>query len=503
MKLGKKLLLTSLGLVPLGLASLSVFSLVMLTTSSDGTKKEEGEQSQTKDLNLSSSLKVSGSIAELLPTDESILVDYATIIENKIKESETLKKSLITNYSSLSDEQASKLNFDVTIASIEKGSWGGTVEYSSWSVVEGSKIKNIFYSSKSSQFNITSLADLKAKLNPQTLKQIMVDAGYINSNSTNTFVLNKESKIAIDDSNDYLHINVVETTPSTVALAVDGYNGTTYTSKTNQLDLCLPVSDINVIFKDAKISVTTEDTSVNDKTNQEIEFVYNVGIDSSFDANVIPKQIYFDDTNMTTFDVKDVIQKLNWGQVNDQTVALNYETIGQSIKVFNTTFSDVSLMETPTEENPNNYSLSLVSTPNDGYSWVDGTSEARTLTFKNIDISIKTAIYKTEGIEYQLDILLSAEPSVENLTAYLNTNEGKEALKKVERTLLNNQDNFKHVTFTYDSTTPIAQVSGTTNKMFKVTFIVAPENKFSFKNNDNKSIKVVVTFTGVKKQSTI
>lgn len=402
MKLGKKLLLASLGL-----ASLSVAVPVILTSCSDGTKKDDGEQSQTKDLTLASSLTVSGSIVDLLPTDESTPVNYAAIIENKIKESETLKKSLITNYSSLSAEQVKKLNFDVTTVSIENGSWGGTVEYSSWSGAEGSKIKNVFYASKSAQFDITSPADLKSKLTAETLKQIMVDAGHINADSTNTFTLNEESKIAVDDSKDYLHINVVETTPSTATPTADGDNGATDTSKTTQLDLCLPVSDINVIFKDAKISVTIEDTSVNDKTNQPIEFDYNVGIDGSFDANDAPKQVIFEDEQMTTFDVKDVISKLNWGQVDGETVTLNSETIGQSIKVFNTTFSDATLTETPTEENPNNYSLSLVATTNSGYTWVDGTSEAKTLTFENIDISIKTAIYTETGAEYQGEIFFN------------------------------------------------------------------------------------------------
>lgn len=96
-----------------------------------------------------------------------------------------------------------------------------------------------------------------------------------------------------------------------------------------------------------------------------------------------------------------------------------------------------------------------------------------------------------------MKFFLTEDPSVDNLTAYLNSDEGKATLVKVEETLLNNQEKFKHVTLTYDSTTPITP--GTSSNTYKVSFIVTPKSKFSFKDNNEKSVKIEVAFTAVKK----
>lgn len=347
---------------------------------------------------LQSKISLVGSLSNIYDgkTDTNDLL--ATDIKNN-------PEKVFTNY----DELKGK-NFTITVdGEFSKDStWSGdnyskdSYGKSSWGSTTIDADKTIYYNSKSSQIDISSLNDLKTKLSNDFLKNAFKEAGVTIEDNTTLSVSNK---LGLTDG-DLLHVNIVA---NTSAKAITNY------------DLQIPVSDINLDIQKCNITISGNDVET---VNQEVEINYNIGIQDKM-TYTGPTDVQQLDTTATETSVmtklgfvkiSKVVQKNSFnisreGESTDATaINLDSDKIGQTFGIYNTTFSNPKLTleeSTPStqagETNTNylTYKMTVDGTPNSGYYFEDGTNTSKSFSF-DVKINQKTATFDTSNDKWTI-----------------------------------------------------------------------------------------------------
>lgn len=304
-----------------------------------------------------------GSFSDLFTADNKIQ-NVGNVISQKVQASEQLKAHLITNYVDFNRAQKDSLNIVVTTPN--DVSWGGTKAYADWKPQDSANI--VYYAAKSPKISVASAAALKTYLQATQLKQIMVDAGRITADSSNNYAIVNDDKAELDTHKDYLDVSVQETSGAT----------------TTNLDLRIPVSDIQLVFsgQNAKVSVRSseESTLVSAATADLNTLSYSVGIDSNVYLDpAFNRSVILDNLDMSPMNIA---SSLGLTTNSNSTQVINDERIAELTQVFNATFTwPVTLYDSK------NTTLYFSATPDSGYTWTDGSTSIKLIEFDSLKVS--------------------------------------------------------------------------------------------------------------------
>lgn len=365
---------------------------------------------------LQSHFELVGSVSDLFNSNKE-LTNIGDLFTSKINNSEELKWQLISNYYEFSDAQKEKLNIKITTSDSSTGNtkWGGTTDFKTWST--NAQVVN--YNINLPAFDITNGYDLKTQLSDATkLKEIMKNSGRTNANNAaTTYTLVDSSQIQIDNYKDYFNINVSETLNNT----------------TTQLNLKLPVSDINLIASNAKVSVSHSDSNLVETKEAAISLSYNVGIDNTV---VLPssfnKTLTLDTTEIT---VASVINKLGFNAITVRTTAsnsdvpilLNNEKIAETTQIFNVQFGNPRLSN-------DNKKLMFDIAPTDNHYFNDGSNNTKVVSIDGLTITSKPV--PNDAI-FASNFTVADTYNLNNYTASLDNFKAWVASGTVRTTLIN------------------------------------------------------------------
>lgn len=186
--------------------------------------------------------------------------DLTNLIQQQLNNENNLKR-LIKN---ISDYQSDLSNMQVSVTNkiiVDNNSWGD-VGYESWKQLGN----RVMYSSKADIINITSLSDLKQKINDkQFLLKILANCSLVNPNPNLTgykyFGLYSNSNYGLD--NDGVHINawVAKNSDSSEDITSIGLN------------VIIPYQQINFVVDNINISVSGSDVNTVNGTLK-INYIY-------------------------------------------------------------------------------------------------------------------------------------------------------------------------------------------------------------------------------------
>ncbi len=501
-KISKKILLTTLGIT-----GFAVATPLILTSCGDNTSTQ-GEGSMNSDTpsgkitpTFNSSLEVIGTIESLFDTQGNF-VDVGALFTNRIKENATLKSKLISNYSSFTKEQQDSLVVSITTNKQTDIQWGGTTSYTQWGAT--ANIEVVYYSIGSQQLDVSSPKDLKNQLTTTKLKQIMTEIGSPNASQPNaTYVLESNSQIAFDSQKDYVNIHVKES----------------FNNSTKDINLRIPVSDLNLVLKDANVSVTSSNSNVQ-PTTATLTLDYNVGIDPTVHLKPEFSQNIQVDANSQINDVNAVLEKLGFIKYNiintasssqvslksTNTPSLDNEKIGETTQVFNTQFSNPILTN-----NVGSHSLSFDAVPTNGHYWTDGTRTSRKVSINNLKITSKNlpldATFKS-NVDYEGSGSPTGPASLEKFKVWWTSvptgNQPDQTvasgyLQILKPQLEQSTEGFANVTLTYAGDDNIGWDSS--RNMPTIKFTVAPKENHAFADSVPGLKEVVVTITGLNWQN--
>ncbi|RXY95979.1 hypothetical protein D8X55_05005, partial [Malacoplasma penetrans] len=263
----------------------------------------------------------------------------------------------------------------------DTGNWGNSTN--AQDNVEIQEANKLLYPTQTTELNISYLSDLKEQLNDDAkLEKILDDAGATVDADTVYSVNNGlgfTNKNSGSENRDLLHVNVVGT--KTTA-------GQTPTTTTTNYDLQIPVSDLNLEI--SNLSVTVKGSNVTE-TTATTNFTYNIGINDA--ENYVDPSTKPTATEEEAGKLDDVLVKLGYataatGGATETT--LNNDAIIQGLGIYNVTFARTTTEGVqgivPKEDASNNgnektYTITLSATPNQGYVWEDGTSNAKDISF--------------------------------------------------------------------------------------------------------------------------
>ncbi|WP_412032559.1 P35 family lipoprotein [Malacoplasma muris] len=498
-KISKKILLTTLGIT-----SFAIATPLILTSCGDNTNNTQGGGSTNPDTpsgqkitpTLNANFEVIGTIESLFDVQGN-LVDVGNLFTKMVKENPSLKSKVISNYSSFTKEQQDSLVVQITTNKQTDIQWGGTTSYESWGATAN---EVVYYSIGSQQLDVSSPKDLKNQLTAEKLKQIMTEIGSSNAPEPNaTYALESNSQIAFDAKKDYVNIHVKET----------------FNSTTKDINLRIPVSDLNLVLKNATVNVTSSDSNVL-PTTATLALDYNVGIDPT--VHLIPEfshdiQV---DADSQINDVNAVLEKLGFMKYNRvnkasssevslksaTTPSLDNEKIGETTQVFNTQFSNPNL-----KKNNGKYSLSFDAVPTNGHYWVDGTTTSRKVSINNLNITSKN-LPQDATFKSTVDYVGTGSPtgpaSLEKFKAWWTSvptgNQPDQTVASGYLQILIPQleqstEGFANVTLTYAGDNNIGWDSSRNMPTIKLT--VSPKENHAFKDDVPGAKEVVVTLTGL------
>lgn len=297
---------------------------------------------------LKSSINFSGDLSKIY--DSSSGANRKTT-NTLLKEEFTKNPELIfTNAKELENK-----NFEIEVDGgfSATNDWKGT-PYSGTGGWKDSVLRSVFYAESLSSIDITSLNDLKTKLDNTTIAKIIAAASLTFSNTTYTV----QNELSLENG-DLLHVNVLGTIKNN--------------SKTFTLDLQIPISDLNLVIPNLSISVTGTDIEPIDK--QEVNLDFNIGINekTNFDQGA---------TKLTKDNVVDgdkALVALGYASTSNNVTTLNNAKISSAIGIYNCTFSASTVVLKSADTNT--YTINLVAKPNTDYVWEDGTNSSKLVSF--------------------------------------------------------------------------------------------------------------------------
>ncbi|BAC44054.1 hypothetical protein D8X55_02930 [Malacoplasma penetrans] len=307
-----------------------------------------------------------------------------------------LIKKIKSNLGLVFENESELVNKDINIkleSDFSNSEWIGetyNVTNKNWGSDTTTKLT---YAHSLAQINFSSLNDLKMQLSDQIkIKEILKESG-VPDTYLNTYKI--ENKTGLTENN-ILHINVIEVGKSSP----------------KNYDLQIPVSDLKLVLPQVNVLVSENDIN---SINQPIDINFNIGIESHSNyvgpvetqiiderasANSILEKLGFikmtntknsNKTNMT-------FTEINGASVTTN-IDLDSDKVGETLGVFNTTFSDVKLTRisewnpydvVSTEDNYLTYKIDLNGRPNKGYYFEDGTTESKEFSF-NVKTTERTA----------------------------------------------------------------------------------------------------------------
>lgn len=435
-----------------------------------------------------------GTIESLFDTQGN-LVDVGALFTQMIKDNPSLKSKVISNYSSFTKEQQDSIVVQITTNKQTDIQWGGTTTYETWGAT--ANIEVVYYNIGSQQLDVSSPKDLKNQLTAEKLKQIMTEIGSSNAPEPSaTYALEANSQIAFDAKKDYVNIHVKET----------------FNNNTKDINLRIPVSDLNLVLKDAAVNVTSSNSNVQ-PTTATLSLDYNVGIDPT--VHLIPEfshdvQV---DANPQINDVNAVLEKLGfikYNKVNIEsssqvslksatTSSLDNEKIGETTQIFNTQFSNPQLTN-----NTGKHSLSFDAVPMNGHYWTDGTTASRRLSINNLNITSKNlpqdATFQST-VDY--DDSAASVPGSASLESFKNwwtssPGQGQTISDNALRTLIpavTQSNGFANVVLTYAGDNNISWDATRNLPIIKLN--VTPAENHAFATDAPKIREVLVSWTNI------
>lgn len=268
-------------------------------------------------------------------------------------------KSNLSKYFSNGNDLKTVENLNIRVEGNfpETSVWTGE-PYEVWS--KTTRFKGI-YSSSSQKINITSLNDLKTKLNSIGLGKFLLDSNLLFRDASFT-ILNQLGFTG----GDLIHVNILVNSP--------------YTQGTFTVDVGIPTSDINLIISNLKIASFGDNVTLQ---SVPVNFTYNIGINDSVDfikptTGVTP----LSDANKNN--VNEALVSLGFAtrniDSNPGTYTLNPDKISAALGVFNCTFEGISIKDV-SNGSSRSFTISLIATPNNNYYWEDGTNTSKELSF--------------------------------------------------------------------------------------------------------------------------
>lgn len=234
------------------------------------------------------------------------------------------------------------------------------------------KVKSFVYSDSLPKLNISSLDDLYTQIyakdkGRQFISNVIKAAGekisgaYLwvvddklgltNSKSTTSY--------GATDNDVVLHVSAIAIQPR----------------KSMPIDIQIPVSSINLDLSNCKVLIEGNDKVNETSTTASVK--YNIGINSkvNFDQPTNTPTI----TNANATNVNEALVSLGYAtKSKDGTYTLNNYKISTGLGIFNCSFKPKSIVEKSTTKT---YTITITTTPNDGYVWEDGDNASKDLTF--------------------------------------------------------------------------------------------------------------------------
>lgn len=322
-------------------------------------KPETPEVSNKFGLIKNANLSIVGNIEDLIGDFDG----KTNKIEQKIQNS--MLSSIISNYDSYKDKNVS---VGLLMPDSVRSTWGGTNGYDTW----GKNVSGSVYYPSNSIISVKSFGELKTFFSDAKLKEIMV-AAKVNGAESKSYTLNTYSKVSLDSTKTYLHINVIETTR---------LNNSTATQTTKELDFRLPVSnlqfDLSGVYAFVKATGLGEDAG-------NINIKYTVGV-QNFTNQVVSTVVA--DQNQT---YAALVTGAGWTQNGNVHTSLNNDKIAQELGIFNVNFQVLNEKTVAVNKGDGIWTAKLWATPKAGMTWVDGTKNG-----KYIEVDFKGNITDTK-----------------------------------------------------------------------------------------------------------
>ncbi|BAC44498.1 hypothetical protein D8X55_04485 [Malacoplasma penetrans] len=303
----------------------------------------------TPDLNQT--INLTGSVSKIFDTTTTsgTRKDTNTVIAEDIKANPE-------NYFSNGSDLKTISDLAVTVnGNFPTSTWTGS-PYETWKSTVTSTNVGI-YSPSLPQLNISSLSDLKTKINQLGIYNVLLTSGLTYSGATFAF----QNELGFTDD-DLLHVCVRVTS--------------TYGNV--NVDLGIPLSSINLTV--SALAVSVNGTGVQTLTNGNTNYTYNIGIDDTVNFTKPTTVSPLTEENKTN--VNEALVSLGFAtkntNSNPNTYTLDSTKISKALGVYNCTFEGIAIQE----DSANNYTITLKATPNANYNWDSGTNESRELTFK-------------------------------------------------------------------------------------------------------------------------
>nr|P0DI99.1 RecName: Full=Lipoprotein p33; Flags: Precursor [Malacoplasma penetrans] len=237
--------------------------------------------------------------------------------------------------------------------------WTGDA-YSKWSAVADTH-KGV-YKSTSKQLNINSLKDLKSQLDTSAKIKAICDESNLVFSTADADSYKIQNELGFTGG-DLLHINVTAT----------------QAGKTLNMDLGIPVSDLNLKITDLKVSVTASNNSTGNNvaavSDLTTNFTYNIGIKEEVTAPTEKPNLAKTDKG----EVMKVLKALGYTQTGDET-KLDNDKVSNSLGLYNCEFTAVSA--TPVEGSEDKFTIKLKAKPLTDYVWEDGTNTEKEISFE-------------------------------------------------------------------------------------------------------------------------
>ncbi|BAC44531.1 hypothetical protein D8X55_04540 [Malacoplasma penetrans] len=313
----------------------------------DNQGNTENPQNQKVTPKLKSSINFSGDLGKIY--DSSSGTNRKTT-DTLLEEEFTKNPDLIfTNAKELEDKD---FKIEVDGGFDTNNAWTGT-PYSGTGGWKTSVLRSVFYAESLSSIDITSLNDLKTKLDNATISKIITAASLQFSNTTYTV----QNQLSLENG-DLLHVNVLGTIGNS--------------SRSFTLDLQIPISDLNLVIPNLSISVSGTDVELIDK--QEVNLDFNIGINENTNFNQGATTL----TKDNVVDADKALVALGYATTSNNVTTLNNTKISSAIGIYNCTFSASTVVLKSTDTNT--YTINLVAKPNTEYVWEDGTNTSKIIS---------------------------------------------------------------------------------------------------------------------------
>lgn len=294
---------------------------------------------------------------------------------------------MIIDYDNFSQDEKESIRVNVPNINKENDKWG-SIDYSDWKNGTTEAFVNYY----DEFIHITSLNDLKLKINNnETLKKLLAASSINTDNLTNLKIVdNTNIGIVKNDINtlsnltlDLIHINVQANDNSRWII---------------KFDLGIPVSNINYKLKYLVLELYFNNSKFSTKTNIDMSF----GIDSTIE-NFKDKEIIIDSqqNEKETVNINELLTQLKWSVPSNQTkltdgnniIQLDSNKIGKDLGIYNVHFSNpidsTSIDKKIGTDSYEGMSITFDITPKNNFYWEDGTRDIRKVTTPNLNVKIK------------------------------------------------------------------------------------------------------------------